>query len=139
MRLSWMIEKGWRGGSHERRSAGEFSTKLLKGSIGGHALRFLFKLASELFFQSCQLRFDLFARLALLDDLLAIAAQEVINGFHADPDRARGLVFVEILKAEIRCARLLDDSFDDTIDWRIVAALETGNFERNQVGVTRGE
>src|SRR5580704_13154351 len=69
--------------------------------------------------------------LALLDDLFAVAAQEVIDGFHADTNRAGGFVFVQILEAEIRRARLLDDAFDNSVDRRVVAALKTRDFKRD--------
>lgn len=88
-------------------------------------------LLTQLGFESGKLGFDILLRLALANDLFAIAAQEVVDGFDTDANGAGGLVLVEILKAEIRRAGLFDDALDNPVDGGIVAALETGHFERD--------
>ena len=69
--------------------------------VRGHALGFLGKLPAELLLQFRELGLDILASLALLDDFLPIAAQEVVNRFHADPDRTGRLVLVEILETKV--------------------------------------
>ena len=69
----------------------------------------------------------------------SIAPQEVVDRFHSETDRAGRLVLVQILEREVRRARLLDNAFDDSIDWRIVPALEARYFESDQIGMTRGK
>ena len=54
-----------------------------------------------------------------------------------NPDGAGGLVLVDILKREVRRARLGDGFFDGGIDGRIVAALEAGKLQSHQVGMAR--
>ena len=83
--------------------------------------------------------FDVLRGFPLADDFLAITAQEIIDGLDANPDRAGRLVLVEILEAEIRRARLLDDAFDHAVDRRVVAALEAGNLQRHQIRMPRRE
>src|SRR5580704_5529577 len=95
--------------------------------------------APQLRFKRCELRLDILLGLTLANDLLAIAAQEIVDGFHSNANRSRWLVFVEILKTEIRSSGLLDDAFDHSVDRRVVPALETGNFERHQIGVARSK
>ncbi len=90
-------------------------------------------LAPQLRFERCQLSLDVLCGFALADDFLAITAQEIIDGFHANADRARRLVLVEILEAEVGRTRLLDDAFDHAVDRRVVSALEAGDFERDQI------
>ncbi|HEY6442887.1 MAG TPA: hypothetical protein VIY66_06055 [Candidatus Acidoferrales bacterium] len=43
---------------------------------------------------------DILLELAALDDVLAIALEEVIDRFDADANRSRQLVFVEILEGK---------------------------------------
>jgi hypothetical protein len=74
-----------------------------------------------------------------LDNVVAVTAQEIIDGLDADFHRSGGLVLVEILETEIRRVRFLDDAFDDAVDGRVVAALEVGNLHGDQVGMARGE
>src|SRR5580692_2870128 len=82
--------------------------------------------APQLRFKRCELRFDILLGLALANNFLAIAAQEIVDGFHSNANRSRWLVFVEILKTERRSSGLLDDAFDHSVDRRVVPALETG-------------
>jgi hypothetical protein len=74
-----------------------------------------------------------------LDNVVTIAAQEVVDRLDADADRPGRLVLIQILEREVRSARLLDDAFDHAIDRRIVAALETRHLERNEIRMPRGE
>jgi hypothetical protein len=67
-------------------------------------------LPSQFRLQSRQLRLNFFSCFALPDNLLAVAPQEVIDGLDANPDRSRGLVLIEILEAEVRSTRLLDNA-----------------------------
>ena len=60
---------------------------------------FLGEAFAELLFVSSQLGFDVANRFALLDDVVAVAAQEVVDGLDANPDGAGGLILVEILEA----------------------------------------
>ncbi len=73
------------------------------------------------------------AALRFSDDFLSITAQEIVDGFHANSYRTRWLVLVEIFDTEIGCARLLDNSLDDSVDRSIVAAFEAGNLKRDQI------
>src|SRR6266849_9975267 len=114
-----------------RRDAG--STRVDQESICADFLRLRLHLSPQLVFVSRKLGLDVLCRLALPDDLLAIPPQKVIDSLDPNPDRARGLVLVQVLEAEVRSARLLDDSFDHAIDGRIVPALETRNLQRHQV------
>ncbi len=59
-------------------------------------------------------------------ELLLVAAEEIADGLDADLDRAGGLVFVNVLEAEVRRAALLDDLLDDAVDRGVVPALEAG-------------
>src|SRR5205085_3877726 len=59
--------------------------------------------------------------------------QEVIDCLHANSDGASRLVLVQVLEAEIRRARLLDDALNYAVDRRIVPALEAGQLQRYQV------
>src|SRR6202042_3666489 len=94
-------------------------------------------LYSLLRFQFGELFFDILGCLPFADYFLAITLQEIIDRLDANPDRTRRFVFVEILEAEIRRTRLLDDSFDHAIDRRVVSAFEAGNFERHQIRMAR--
>src|SRR6266567_4762330 len=67
----------------------------------------------------------------LTNDFLTVAAEEVVDGFYPDLNRARRFVLVEILETKIRCPRLLNNSLDDPIDGRIVTAFKTGNLQRD--------
>src|SRR5579862_9198848 len=100
-----------------------------------HSLRLLDHLSAELLFQRGELGLDVFRRFALADDFFTVTAQEVVDGFDADPDGASGLVLVEILEAEVRGTGLLDDALDHAVDGRVVTAFEAGDFEGNQVGM----
>ena len=90
----------------------------------------------ELRLQLRQLCVYFFLRFAALDDLFAVAAEEVIDCFDTDADGSRGLVFVEILEAEVRRAGILDDPFYNAIDGRVVTALEARDFKGDEIGVT---
>src|SRR5207248_3848345 len=59
--------------------------------------------------------------------------------FHTNSDRARRLVFIEILESKVRSSRILDDVLDDRVNRRVVTALEVRNLERDQVGMARGK
>ena len=69
----------------------------------------------------------------LANNFFTITAQEIIDGFNPDPDRAGRFVFIEIFKTEIRRAGLLDNAFDDAVDRCVVSAFEAGDFERNEI------
>src|ERR1700746_1352929 len=109
--------------------------------VSGHGLRLfrilLADLSTQLSFQNRQLRFDLLLCFALLDDLFAVAAAEIVDGLNSNPNRASRLVLVEIFEAEIWGPGFFDDSFDHTVDWSIVAAFEAGNLQRHKVRMTR--
>jgi hypothetical protein len=83
-----------------------------------------------------QLRFDVAFELAPFDDVLPIAAEEVIDGLDANANRAGRLVLVEVLERKIRCARLFNDAFDNSVNGSIVTALEAGYFERDKIRMT---
>src|SRR5262249_14676476 len=73
--------------------------------IPGHGLR-LFRIlladfSTQLSFENRQLRLDLLLCFPLLDDLFAVAAQEIVNGLHSNPNRASRLVLVEVFEAEV--------------------------------------
>jgi hypothetical protein len=91
------------------------------------------RLAPQLRFQQCQLGFDVLLGLALADDFLAVAAQEIVDRLDSNPDRTGWLVLVEILEAEIRSARLFDDALDNALDRSIMPALEAGDFECDRI------
>jgi len=55
-------------------------------SVCCHPRRLLLKLTTQLLFQRSQLRFNILSRFPLLDDLLAITAQEIIDRLHTDAD-----------------------------------------------------
>lgn len=55
---------------------------------------------AELGFVLRELCVDILLELAALDDVLAIALEEVIDRFDADANRSRQLVFVEILEGK---------------------------------------
>src|SRR6266404_5495284 len=95
--------------------------------------------AHQISLERCELGVDFLFGFPLADDFFTIAAQEIINGFDPDPDRAGRLVFIEILEAEIWSARLLDNTFDDSVDGCVVPAFEAGDFERHKIGMARGE
>jgi hypothetical protein len=63
---------------------------------------------AQLRLEGCELSLNILLGLALADDLLAITAQEIVDGFDADPDGAGRLVLVQILETEVRCAGLLE-------------------------------
>ena len=71
--------------------------------------------------------------------LLAVLLQEVVDGFYADAQRARGFVLVDIAEAEVGFSGALGDLFDDAADEGVMAAFEVRQFDRNQVGMARGE
>jgi len=72
-------------------------------------------------------------------DVFAVAAQEVIDRFDADANKACGLVLIEILGREVRISGILDDPLDDSINRSVVTALETRNFKGDKVRMPRGE
>ncbi len=71
------------------------------------------------------------------DGLVAIASQEVVDRLHTKLDRAGRAILVEVLEREIRPAGRFDDLLDDRVHGRIVAALEAGELERDEVRVPR--
>src|SRR5678816_1496891 len=87
-----------------------------------------------------EMRFVLDRALAPLvaELVFAVALEEITDGLDADLDRAGGAILIQILERIVRRARVLDDLFDHTVDGRVVTALEVGNLERHQVGMTRG-
>src|SRR5882724_86147 len=95
--------------------------------------------AHQVRLKRCELSANLLLGFALANDLFAVPAQEIINGFNTDPDGAGRFVFIEILETEIWRARLLDNTFDDAVDGCVVSAFEAGNFERHKIGMARGE
>src|SRR5918995_6717626 len=78
-----------------------------------------------------QSRLELALLLLGADHVLAVALEEVADRLDADLDRARRLVLVDVLEAEVRRARLLDDLLDGRVDGRIVAALERAELQRD--------
>ena len=58
-------------------------------------------LAAKRTLEGGELGFDISFDLPPLDDVLAIAAQEVVDGFDPDADGAGRLVLVEILEGEV--------------------------------------
>ena len=81
--------------------------------------------AAQLRFVLRELRFNLLLGFAFANHFFAIPPQEIVDRFHANPDGAGGLVFVEVFEGEIGRAGLLDDAFNDSVNGRVVAALET--------------
>src|SRR5215467_6773808 len=79
--------------------------------------------------------FDVSLRLAAVNDVFTISPQEVIDRLYANTNRARWLVFVEVLEGEIRCSRFFDDSFDHPVDRSVMSALETGHFQCDEIGM----
>ena len=94
---------------------------------------------AQLRLEGCELSLNILLGLALADDLLAITAQEIVDGFDADPDGAGRLVLVQILETEVRRAGLLDDAFDHAINRRVVPTLEAGDFQSHKIGMARCE
>src|ERR1700733_3073233 len=86
--------------------------------------RDIYFFAAQLGFKSRQLCFDVGASFALANHFLPVSTEEVVDRLDSNANRAGWLVLVEILKAEVRCPRLLDDTFDDSINRSIVAAFE---------------
>src|SRR5580704_11381632 len=86
--------------------------------------RDIYFFATQLGFKSRQLCFDVGASFALANDLFAIATEEIVDRLDSNSNRAGWLVLVEIFEAEIRGPRLLDDTFDDSVNRSIVAAFE---------------
>src|SRR5262249_13076228 len=74
-----------------------------------------------------------------LDDVFAVAPQEVIDGFDPDAYGPGRLILIQILEAEVRRAGPLDDALDNAVNRRIVAALEARHLERHQVRMARRE
>src|ERR1700741_3771686 len=120
--------------------------------VCGHALRLGFQtlrlrrrrfairsLASQLFFESRQLSFDILLRLAFPNHFFAVSAQEVVDGLDPDANRPGRLVLVKIFKTEIWGSGPVADAFDPPVDGRVVTALEARNFERHQVRMSRRE
>src|SRR5271156_4536674 len=114
-------------------------------SVGGHLLRLWLQpwlrcgLSAQFSLQGRELPLDVLLCFAPPDDFFAIPPQEIIDGLDANPDGAGGLVLVQILEAEIRRAGLLDNALNHAINGRIVSALETRNFKRNQIRMPRGK
>ena len=49
-----------------------------------------------------------------------------------------GLIFVDVFEGEVGRAGLGDGFLDDGVDGRVVAALEAGELERDEIGMARG-
>src|SRR5215469_4005531 len=96
-------------------------------------------LFSQLRLERGELRLNVLLRLALTDDLFAITAQEIVDGFHANLDGAGRFVLVKILKTEVRRTGPFDDPFDHAVNRRVVSTLEAGNLEGHEIGMPRGE
>lgn len=117
--------------------------------VGSHPLGFGFHrrrqwlrikfLVSQLSLQRRQLRLNILRCLTFANYFLAVPSQEIIDSFDSNSDRPGGLVLVEIFEAEIGRAGLLDDAFDDPIDWSIMPAFEAGNLKSHQVRMSRRE
>ena len=60
----------------------------------------------------------------MLRNRFPVRSQKVVNGLDTDTDRAGCFVFIHVLETEVRSPGSFDNSFDDTVDWRVVAALE---------------
>src|SRR6516162_7221377 len=105
------------------------------GRVGYGQAAFALQLRSE----RGELRLNVLLHLALADNLFPITTQEIVDRFHANPDGAGRFVLIEILKAEIRGAGLLDDAFNHAVNRRIVSTLEACNFESNEIGMPRRE
>jgi len=73
----------------------------------------------------------------LLDDVVAVAAEEVVDGFDADANGPGRLVFIEVFEGEVGRAGPLDDAFDDAVDGRVVSAFEARHLERHEIGMAR--
>ena len=66
-------------------------------------------------------------------DVVAVATQEIVDCLQADADRARGLVFIQVLEGEVRRAGPLDDPLDHAINRRIVTALEARYLKCDEI------
>src|SRR5262249_13835031 len=71
--------------------------------------------------------------------VLDVPLQEVMDRFHAYPDRPARLVLVDVLEREIRGPGLLDNAFHDGVDRRIVTTLEARKLEGDEVRMPRRE
>ena len=63
----------------------------------------LFGLAANLALEGCKLGFDVSFDLPPLDDVFAITAEKIIDGFYADSDRADGLFSSRSLNENMAC------------------------------------
>src|ERR1035437_5030014 len=95
------------------------------------------QLAAEFGLEFLELLVDVVGLLLVAHHVFAVALQEVTDSLHADADGTGGLVLVDVLEAEVRRPGVLDNLFDHRIDRRVVAALEAGKFQRDQIGVAR--
>src|ERR1035437_6542781 len=95
------------------------------------------QLAAEFGLEFLELLVDAVRLLLVAHHVFPVALQEVTDGLHADADGTGGLVLVDVLEAEVRRPGVLDDLFDHRINRRVVAALEAGKLQGNQVGVAR--
>src|SRR5258707_5534043 len=107
--------------------------------VAGDRLRHRgFRLRQQLFAQLSlvirQLLLYVLGYLRLLDQILAIAPQEIVNGFDADSDGARRLVLIQVLECKIGSPGTLDDVFDNGIDRGIWTTLAISDLRRSQVG-----
>src|ERR1035437_5960625 len=93
------------------------------------------QLAAQLGLEFLELLVDAVGLLLVAQHVFAVALQEVTDSLHADADGTGGLVLVDVLEAEVRRPGVLDDLFDHRINRRVVAALEAGKLQRDQVGV----
>ena len=91
--------------------------------------------AAQLF----QLGIDLPFLLLAGHQVLPVALQEIADGLDANLDRARGLIFIDVLKGKVGCAGLGHDLLDYGVDRGVVAALEAGELEGHQIRVPRRE
>src|SRR5271165_1325082 len=86
-----------------------------------------------------QLTFEFTGGLGFLQQVFAIALQEVVNRLDTNLDGASWLVFVEVLEGKVRRTGVLDDTLDHAVNRRVVPALEIAYFERDEIGMAGGE
>ena len=86
----------------------------------------------KLHFVFAEAGFDVLLLALVGNHILAVALEEVADGFDADLDGTGGLVLVNVLEAEVRGAAAFDDLFDRRVDRGVVAAFEAGEFERDE-------
>ena len=67
--------------------------------------------------------------------MFLVTLQEVIYGLYPDFDGPRRLALIDIEESEVGSVRRLDDLFYGVVVGGIVAALETGQVDGDQIGV----